>query len=258
MAFKTKKTKFQLDPSWVYQDPIDFEHKKYTLLAYLQKLDKRFDELKIYPDFVELSLHLANLQSLSKENTMLTINKKFSSMDDEILFKELIPLRPPKLEDHLQKEIDKTVKYSGQKIYEAFNIAKSLWNIVHDSISVHIKKNKNRIEDGRGFIYYIRKSNDTTLIWEYEIRKDKSPNSTNKTYLNFIYSGDTLEKSFSQIIDEKSSWNTTDFYKDIPVFEAKCDQEFPMDETFVPMMKRALMGYIFQVVNFKKMKEFDK
>lgn len=257
MATRTKKTKFQLDPSWVYQDPIDFEHKKYTLLAYLQKLDKRFDELKIYPDFVELSLHLANLQSISKENTILTINKNFSSMDDEILFKELIPLRPPKLEDNQQKEIDKTVKYSGQKIYEAFNVAKSLWNIVHESISVHIRKNKNRIEDGRGYIYYFKKNDGTTLIWEYEIKKDKVHNETNKTFLNFIYSGETLDKTFIQIIEEKSTWNKTDFFKDIPVFEAKCDQIFPLNETFVPMMKRALMAYVFQVVNFKKMKEFD-
>ena len=91
MATKTKNKEFQLDPEWIYQDPIDFEHKKYKLLAYLQKCDKRFDELKIYPDFVELSLHLANLQSISKENTMLTTKKKFKSCDDEILFKELIP-----------------------------------------------------------------------------------------------------------------------------------------------------------------------
>ena len=97
MATKTKKSTFQLDPEWIFQDPIDFEHKKYTLLAYLQKCDKRFDELKIYPDFVELSLHLANLQSISKENTMLTIKKKLTSNDDEILFKDLIAKRPPKL-----------------------------------------------------------------------------------------------------------------------------------------------------------------
>ncbi len=33
MATKTKNKEFQLDPEWIYQDPIDFEHKKYKLLA---------------------------------------------------------------------------------------------------------------------------------------------------------------------------------------------------------------------------------
>ncbi len=34
----------------------------YTLLDYLQKCEKNFDSFQIYPDFVELSLHLANIQ----------------------------------------------------------------------------------------------------------------------------------------------------------------------------------------------------
>ena len=180
MATKTKNKEFQLDPEWIYQDPIDFEHKKYKLLAYLQKCDKRFDELKIYPDFVELSLHLANLQSISKENTMLTTKKKFKSCDDEILFKELIPKKLPKLDDADQIEIDKTVKYSGQKIYEAFNIAKSIWTIAHDAISVHIRKNKERLEDGLGFIYLRRKTDEKLLVWEYEIKKDVDDDISNK------------------------------------------------------------------------------
>lgn len=257
MATKTKKSTFQLDPEWIFQEPIDFEHKKYTLLAYLQKCDKRFDELKIYPDFVELSLHLANLQSISKENTMLTIKKKLTSNDDEILFKDLIAKRPPKLESDLQKEIDKTVKYSGQKIYEAFEIAKSIWNVAHDSISVHVRRNKTRLEDGRGYIFYRKKFDDQIYVWEYEIRKEATDDHYSKTFLTFIYSGGTDEKSFTQIIDDNSTWNKTDYYKDVPVFEVKCDQEFPFEETFIPMMKRALMNYIFQIVNFRKMHDLE-
>jgi hypothetical protein len=257
MAIKTKKNTFQLDPEWIYQDPIDFEHKKYTLLAYLQKCDKRFDELKIYPDFVELSLHLANLQSISKENTMLIIEKKLTSKDDEILYKDLIAKRPPKLTTELQKEIDKTVKYSGQKIFEAFEIAKSIWNVAHDSISVHVRRNKNRLEDGRGYLFYRKKFDDQIFVWEYEIRKEVTDDHYSKTFLTFIYSGGTDKKSFTQIIEDNSTWNQTDFYKDVPVFEVKCEQEFPFEETFIPMMKRAVMAYIFQIVNFRKIHDLE-
>ena len=257
MATKTKNKEFQLDPEWIYQDPIDFEHKKYKLLAYLQKCDKRFEELKIYPDFVELSLHLANLQSISKENTMLTTKKKFKSCDDEILFKELIPKKLPKLDDADQIEIDKTVKYSGQKIYEAFNIAKSIWTIAHDAISVHIRKNKERLEDGLGFIYLRRKTDEKLLVWEYEIKKDVDDDISNKAYLNLIFSGDSDEKTFSDIIEEHSTWNKTDYFKDVPVFEVKSSQDFPFEETFIPLMKRQLMSYVFQVVNYKKMRNLE-
>jgi len=257
MVTKTKNKDFELDPEWIYQDPIDFEHKKYKLLAYLQKCDKRFDELKIYPDFVELSLHLANLQSISKEKTMLTTNKKFKSCDDEILFKELIPKKIPKLDDAEQLEIDKTVRYSGEKIYEAFNIAKSIWTIAQDAISVQIKKNKDRLEDGMGYIYFRRRSDEKLLVWEYEIKKEADYELSTKAYLNLIFSGSSDEKTFTDIIEEKSTWNHTEYFKDIPVFEVKSSQEFPFEETFIPMMKRQLMSYVFQVVNYKKMRNLE-
>ena len=88
---RRKKIEFQLDPEWMLKEPVDFEFNKYRLLDYIQKCEKRFENLEIYPDFVEVSLHLANLQSLVKEKTLLLTDKKFSSCDDEILLKELYP-----------------------------------------------------------------------------------------------------------------------------------------------------------------------
>lgn len=47
--------------NWIYTEPIDFEHKQYVLLDYYQKLEKEFDELKLYPSFQDITLHLANI-----------------------------------------------------------------------------------------------------------------------------------------------------------------------------------------------------
>jgi hypothetical protein len=188
---------------------------------------------------------------------MLTTKKKFKSCDDEILFKELIPKKIPKLDDAEQLEIDKTVRYSGEKIYEAFNIAKSIWTIAQDAISVQIKKNKDRLEDGMGYIYFRRRSDEKLLVWEYEIKKEADYELSTKAYLNLIFSGSSDEKTFTDIIEEKSTWNHTEYFKDIPVFEVKSSQEFPFEETFIPMMKRQLMSYVFQVVNYKKMRNLE-
>ena len=91
---RKKKISFKLNPEWMFKEPLDFEYNKYTLLDYLQKCDQSFDKFELYPNFVELSLHLANIQSISKENTLLLTNKKFESFDDEILVKELTPKKP--------------------------------------------------------------------------------------------------------------------------------------------------------------------
>ena len=137
---RKKKMLFKLNPEWLFKEPVDFEYNKYTLLDYLQKCEKGFDKLEIYPDFVELSLHLANLQSIVKENTLLLTNKVFESCDDEILLKELYPKKPRDLSSEEEHELDKTIKYSGVKLFDAFNMAKSIWNMAYDSLSVSLHK----------------------------------------------------------------------------------------------------------------------
>jgi hypothetical protein len=137
---RKKKISFKLNPEWMFKEPLDFEYNKYTLLDYLQKCDQSFDKFELYPNFVELSLHLANIQSISKENTLLLTNKKFESPDDEILVKELTPKKPRQLTEQEENELDKTLRFSGPKLFDAFNIAKSIWNIAFESIDLYLTK----------------------------------------------------------------------------------------------------------------------
>ena len=41
--------KLSLDHDWIFQEPIDYEHKKYVLLGYLKKMDDILGQNKIYP-----------------------------------------------------------------------------------------------------------------------------------------------------------------------------------------------------------------
>jgi hypothetical protein len=254
---RKKKMSFKLNPEWMYKEPLDFEYNKYTLLDYLQKCDKSFDKFELYPNFVELSLHLANIQSIVKENTLLLTNKKFESFDDEILVKELIPKKPRKLTEEEENELDKTIKYSGPKLFDAFNIAKSIWNIAFESIDLYIRKNKEALIAGTGYIFFYRKQNEKLYVWEYEIKSDKNDKSTNRTYLNLIFDGGVDEFTLTQIIETFSKWNQTEYYKQLPIFEIKCSQNFPFEETMVPIIKRKVMSYIFQIVNIEKINNFD-
>lgn len=254
---RKKKISFKLNPEWMYKEPLDFEFNKYTLLDYLQKCEKSFDNFELYPNFVELSLHLANLQSIVKENKLLLTDKKFESCDDEILVKELRPKTPRELSNQEEEELDKTIKFSGPKLFDAFNIAKSIWNIAFESIDIYIRKNKKSLIAGTGYIFFYRKQNETLYVWEYEIKPDKKDKTINKTYLNLIYEGVADDLDLSDIIDTFSTWNHTEYFKDLPIFEVKCGQNFPFEETMIPIIKRKVMSYIFQVVNSEKINNFD-
>lgn len=254
---RKKKISFKLNPEWMFKEPLDFEYNKYTLLDYLQKCDQSFDKFELYPNFVELSLHLANVQSIAKENTLLLTNKKFESSDDEILIKELTPKKPRQLTEKEESELDKTLKFSGPKLFDAFNVAKSIWNIAFESIELFLRKNKNNLTSELGYIFFYRKSEEKLYVWEYEIKSDKKDKSMNRTYLNLISQGGVDEKTLTEIIESKSKWIQTEFYKTLPVFEVKCSQNFPFEETTVPIIKRKVMSYIYQVVNFEKINNFD-
>lgn len=254
---KRKKIPFKLSPEWMLKEPVDFEFNKYTLLDYLQKCEERFNNLEIYPDFVELSLHLANLQSLSKENTLLLTNKKFESCDDEILVKELISKKPRELSKDEEEELDKTLRYSGPKLFDSFNVAKSIWNLAYDNLDISLRKNKENIETGRGYIFFYRKAEDLIYVWGYEIRKPKKDNINHKTYITEIYKGPPSDLTLNHIIETYSPWKEVEIFKNYPIFEAKCSQNFPLEQTLIPILKRKIIAYVLQVVNLQKINSFD-
>ncbi len=51
----------KLSETWFAEGYIDFELKKYTLLAYLQEINKHFNEKKLYPQLADLIFHYNNI-----------------------------------------------------------------------------------------------------------------------------------------------------------------------------------------------------
>ena len=254
---RKKKMSFKLNPEWMLKEPLDFEYNKYTLLDYIQKCEQSLDRFEIYPDFVELSLHLANIQSLNKEKTLLLTDKKFDSCDDEIILKDFYPKKPRELSEEEQSELFKTIEYSNYKLFDTFNLAKSIWNIAFDTIEISIKKNKVNIGSGMGYSFYYRKKDNKVYVWEYQIKRDRKQPNTNKTTIKLIYENSPEDITLSSIIETNSSFTKLKNYKTFPVFEIQSSQDFPMEQTMVPIMKRKIVAYIFQILNLTKIKNFD-
>ena len=59
-----------LSETWFADGYIDFELKKYTLLAYLQEINRNFQENKLYPQLADVIFHYNNLVAFRE-------NKKF-------------------------------------------------------------------------------------------------------------------------------------------------------------------------------------
>jgi hypothetical protein len=249
------KVKFMMETDWVFQEPIDFEHKKYVLLAYFKKVDDLLLQNKIYPTFIELSLHLASLQTLVKEKVILSTNKTFLSCDDEVLLKELTAKSIPELNTDEKIELQKIVHHSATQFLDYFSVVKSYWATIYESIDMTIKRNRKYLTKPKGYIVYTHTNHNHIHVWEYQIN-ELAPNIDEYNIkINLIYEGNKKELSLNKVIEQYSSFTERES-KIAPVFDFKSTKEYPIDETLLPLFKRRLLAHIYQskkVVPVKKL-----
>lgn len=235
-----------MDTDWLFEGIIDSEQKQYVLLNYFQKLNRNLEEMKVYPMFTELSLHLGNIQTLMNQNKILYTEKSLSSFDDELIISDLRMKDIPVMADDEYLEYQKILKYSHPKLQDYFGITKSIWAVVYDSIQVNVKRNKTNLESNVGFFYY--KTKETLYVWRYNKRKIPKTENQAKTFLKLIYEGDGENLTVNDIILKFLSTKEEVKSHKLPVFEVTCNEVFPLEETLVPIFKRKIMAYIAQSI----------
>jgi hypothetical protein len=225
------KLKFVMDTDWIFDGVIDAELKQYVLLGYFQKLNKQLEEMKVYPMFTEITLHLANVQSIIKNNKILYTDKKLTSYDDELTFTDLKTKELPPLKVTELNELKSILEYSVARLQDYFDIIKSIWTVVYDSIEIISIFNEDNLESKRGYFY--TKSNQIVRIWEYNVRKYKGSDK-------FV----VVEKHDDDLLRHLHSVENK-----FPAFYLLCEKEAPMDETLFPLFKRKVMSYVLQTKN---------
>lgn len=234
-----------MDTDWMFEKPIDREYKEYKLLSYFQKMGDKLDKLELYPGFIELSLHLMNVQALMRDKKIVYTDKKLNSVDDEIMVKDLKVRNIPTMSEEENEEFRKILSYSAPRIMEYFNVAKSVWTIVFDSLDMKIKRNKKNILHPKGYFYYTETSTKKTYVWEYVIKKETKNNPKRMANINLIYFDEIGELTVSKIISTFSTYEPKDKRMG-PVFQMTSNGIFPVNETLLPLFKRRIAGLISQ------------
>ena len=242
-----------MDTDWMFEKPIDREYKEYKLLSYFQKMGDRLDKLELYPGFIELSLHLMNVQALMRDHKIVYTDKKLTNIDDEIMVKDLKVREIPQMSEEESQEFRKILLYSAPRLMEYFNVAKSVWTIVFDSLDMKIKRNKKNILHPKGYFYFIDHEK-THHVWEYTIKKETRSNPQQMTNVKLIFSEPVNDLTISKIINNFSSFSGID-KKTGPIFHMTSSGVFPINETLLPMFKRRIAGLISQTKKFEQVKQ---
>ena len=246
-----------MSTDWMFEKPIDREHKEYKLLSYFQKMGEKLDKMELYPGFIELSLHLANVQTLIKDKKIIYTNKKFATVDDELLVKDLKVRDVPEMSEEEYQEFIQILSYSAPRMFEYFGIAKSVWELVFDSVNLKVRKNTKNILSPKGYFYHTDEKTKKWYIWEYEKKPAAKGSPENVMVVNLIYSDVKNDLTIPKIVSTFSRWNVDGGTK-MPVVEMLSVGDFPINETLLPLFKRKLISYIDQkqlIENYKKKKE---
>jgi hypothetical protein len=238
---KKEKPLFKMGPEWIYTQPIDLEHKQYVLMDFLKYCDKKIDKFEVYPTYTELSIHLANLQSISGEFKTLYFEKKLFNVDDEILISDLKFKPVPIIDEKDYDEFTEIVKFSGQKVLDYFNMMKAVWNIVYDSISLKIIKNEKNVGELTGYFYSDFETGKK--VWKYQIEKKERL---------------TIDSKMNVILVKPKEDNFVfefDIDKKLPIFELKAVYDFPLESSILPAFKRKILNYIIQKNTLKNLKK---
>src|SRR5450631_1202915 len=104
-----------LSETWFAEGYIDFELKKYTLLAYLQQVNKYFDQNKLYPQLADIIFHYNNIVAFRENRRFL--QEQFPKQLTEINMQKLQLVYERMIEDNeLMKELEEIIHYSAQEI----------------------------------------------------------------------------------------------------------------------------------------------
>src|SRR5687767_13685716 len=105
----------KLSKDWLTQGLIDFEYKKYVLLAYLKTVKDSFEKVQLYPFMADLVFHYRNLMAVKENKTIIR-----DSFPRELSLEELNKLelsyRQMIEDDAIMSELESIIEFALPKI----------------------------------------------------------------------------------------------------------------------------------------------
>jgi hypothetical protein len=229
----------QLEENWFADGVIDFEYKKYMLLAYLQLVDKSFASSKLYPYLGELVQHYGNLNNFLKHKNAAhaAFPKKIDRIDLE---KFIISYEASVKDDKLMDEIMKILDFSIPVIKKHLEEGKEIYEWIESQL-------------------YLRQLGIVPLQVEYGymlIRNGNEPESKIYNYNLTIFQ--SAEENYRGISTRyvtsitAGSWfnvqanlmHVENLLAPPPVYAIESEYYFPLSETLLPIAKRVLVRHL--------------
>ncbi|HEY8897242.1 MAG TPA: hypothetical protein VIM79_20605 [Niastella sp.] len=231
-----------LSETWFAEGYIDFELKKYTLLAYLQQVNRYFNESKLYPQLSDVIFHYNNLQALKENKKFLQeqFPKKLTGVQIEklqLLYEQIIE------DDELMQELEEILNFSADKLKTAISSGTEIYEFVEDKLNI-FPVGLIPLDTNEGYFFLSEGTGRQTLVYQYRLsffeKHDEKYRAIRTEYVNEWERNivNSYENIKAELLRNK---------KDMPnpaVYSIETELSFPVSETLLPVAKRSLVRYI--------------
>jgi len=232
----------QLSETWFAEGRIDFELKKYTLLAYLQEVNRYFTENKLYPQLADIVFHYNNIVAFRENKKYLQEHfpKKLTGIQMEklqLLYEQMIG------DDELMLELEEIIHYSAGKIKNTIHNGTAIYEFVEDKININ-PVGIMPLDTQEGYFFLCSGHEKKVGIYHYRLsifeKHDEKYRSIRTLFI------DNRQRSIASTYENIKS-DLIKQWTHLPnpaVYSIETTLKFPVDETLLPIAKRSLVKFI--------------
>ena len=231
-----------LSETWFAEGYIDFELKKYTLLAYLQEINKYFTESKLYPQLSDIIFHYNNLVAFRQNKKYLQeqFPKKLTGIQMEklqTLYEQMIA------DDDLMTELEEIINYSAGKMKTTISNGTEIYEFVEENLTI-TPVGLIPLDIQEGYFFLSAGNAKSTRVYQYRLsifeKHDEKYRSIKTAFVDMrqrsiVY---TYENIKTDLIKNRVELPNP------AVYCIETNLTFPVDETLLPIAKRSLVKYI--------------
>ncbi|RUA36948.1 MAG: hypothetical protein DSY77_01235 [Bacteroidetes bacterium] len=232
----------KLADDWITKGTLDFEYKKYILLAYLKHVGQSFDQHKLYPTFADLIMHYKNAVQLKegKQKLWKSFPKRLTQLDLKnfrLFFESKVG------EDEQLKELEEIIDFALDSLQEHITVGKDIFDKVEKQLIIEPVGIK-ALEENEGLLLIDPQYDPFYHIYQYRISifeaAEEKVRGLQTVFIDRIKKsiGTTLEQLKIQVL------KNIELVSNYSAFRVVALQPYPYEETLLPIVKRSFSGYL--------------
>lgn len=231
-----------LKHDWLTEGLIDYEYKKYILLAYLKDVQSRFNKSELYPFMSDLVFHYRNLLKL-KEHKQLLFESFPKSLSKDDFRKLKLTYNKLVKDDEIMTVIEDIIAFAIPRLEKTLEEGKELYEFVEENMEMN-PIGLSPIYLKEGYLFINTDASISVAVYRYKL--------TFFEHVSEQYRGIATQYISDELCGISRSYENlkvelTRSFTDLPnpaTYLVSSKLNFPIQQTILPVAKRMLVKEI--------------